>query len=391
VRRASPERGSALIIAMLAMTIMMGLGFAALTFVDGQQRDSAQTRVADSAFNLAEGVLDTQVYLLSHRFPGSAGTARPASCTQATAVVGCPDPVQVGKSFVSGDGAAGATWSTMVRDNGGQAASFYSDAVAAGQPTWDANHDGRVWARAEAIVAGRRRAVVALVEVQRIDSSLLFSRNVITSGWFQTSNNGKKVIVDTQGSSAQPAPVAVRCLVRVPSCLDYQASKGQISPDTTTTGYAGGNALTADRLDTLRARAIADGTHYASGCPANPSGTVVVIENGNCSYNNSVGACCNSAAAPGVLVVVNGTFSLGGNIVYRGIVYLANQQNSLGVVLSLGGTSGIDGAVAVDGTGGVSAGSSGVNITFASSVFNTVVGYGTAGVIQNTWRELTGV
>ncbi len=389
MRGASPERGSALIIAMLAMTIMMGLAFAALAFVDGQLRDSAQTRVADSAFNLAEGVLDTQVYLLSHRFPGSAGTAHPASCTQATAVAGCPDPAQVSSSFSAGDWAAGAAWTTMVRDNGGQATSFYSDAVAGGQPTWDANHDGRIWARAEAIVNGRRRAIVALVEVQRVDSSLLFSHNAITSGWFRTTNNGNKVIVDTQGTSAQPAPVAVRCLLRIPSCLGYQTGKGQISPDTTETAYAGGNALTADRLDTLRTRAIADGTYHASGCPANPSGAVVVIENGDCSYNNSAGPCCNSAAAPGVLAIVNGTLSLTGNTVYHGVVYMANQQNSPGVVLSLNGTAGIYGAVAVDGPGGLLAGSSGVNISFARSVFNSVVGYGTAGVIQNTWRELT--
>ena len=254
-----------------------------------------------------------------------------------------------------------------------------------GTPTTTAG-SGRAPKRSSTAAGAR---IVALVEVQRVDSSLLFSHNAITSGWFRTTNNGNKVIVDTQGTSAQPAPVAVRCLLRIPSCLGYQTGKGQISPDTTETAYAGGNALTADRLDTLRTRAIADGTYHASGCPANPSGAVVVIENGDCSYNNSAGPCCNSAAAPGVLAIVNGTLSLTGNTVYHGVVYMANQQNSPGVVLSLNGTAGIYGAVAVDGPGGLLAGSSGVNISFARSVFNSVVGYGTAGVIQNTWRELT--
>jgi hypothetical protein len=388
VSRASAERGSALIIAMLTMTIMMGLGFATLSFVDGQQQAAARSQVSDSAFNLAEGVLDTQVYLLSHSWPGGSSTARPAACTQLNAVAGCPNPTQVRASFVSPDAAATAAWTATVVDNGGSAASFYSDAVAAGQPTWDANADGRVWVRAEALVGARRRTLVALVEVQAADSSLMFAHNVITAGWFQTTNNGKKVIVDTQGGSAQPAPVAVRCLTRLPTCLGYQAAKGQVAPDTTQTGYDGGNALTADRLDTLRARAISAGTYYASGCPANPSGAVVFVESGNCAYNNSAGACCNSVAAPGVLVIVSGSLSLGGNIAFNGIVYLVNQQNSSLALLSLSGTASVDGAVAVDGAGGVLAGSSGRNVAFASGVFNRLIGYGTVGVIQNTWREL---
>jgi hypothetical protein len=382
------ERGSALVIAMLVMMVLLALGLAALSLADGQQQDAARSRVADSAFNLAEGVLDTQVYLLSHFWPGSAGTARPATCTQAVLVAGCPDATQVRASYDGGDWTAGVAWTTMVRDNGGAATSFFNATLVAGQPSWDANHDGRMWTYAQALVHGRKRTLVALVEVQHVDNSLLFSHNAITAGWFQTTNSGNKVIVDTQGSSAQPAPLAVRCTTRTNACLGYEAGKGQIAPDTTQTGYSGGNALTLDRLDTLRTRAIAESTYYASGCPADPSGAVVFIENANCAYNNSAGACCNSASAPGVLVVANGTLSLTGNIVFNGVIYMANQQNSAGVVLSLNGTSGINGAIAVDGPGGLIAGSSGLNVTFASGVFNVLTGFGTAGVIQNTWREL---
>ncbi len=386
----SSERGSALLIAMLAMVVMMGLGIATLSFADGQQQDAARARIADSAFNLAEGVLDTQVYLLSHNWPGSAGTARPAMCTQATVVSGCPHPTQVRASFAAGDWGTDATWITRIRDNGGSAGSFFNDAVTAQQPSWDANADGRVWTWAQAVVRGRKRTLVALVEVQRVDNSLQFAHNAITAGWFQTTNNGRKVIVDTRGDSAQPAPVAVRCLTRTPACLGYESGKGQIAPDTTQTAYAGGAALTPDRLDTLRSRAIAEGTYWASGCPANPSGRIVFLENGACAYNNSAGPCCNSAQVPGVLVIANGTLALTGNIVYHGIVYMVNQQNSSGVVLSLNGTAGIKGAIALDGPGGLLAGSSGLNLTYAVHVFNALDGFGTAGVIQNTWRELAG-
>src|SRR5947208_12453069 len=94
-------------------------------------------------------------------------------------------------------------------------------------------------------------------------------------------------------------------------------------------------------------------TYHAHGCPANPSGRVVFIENGNCSWNDSAGPCCNSATAPGLLIVNNGTISLNGNIAYWGVVYGANAQHTTGTVVSLGGTVTIEGAVAVDGDGGV--------------------------------------
>lgn len=387
--RARSQDGAALVTAIFVMATMLVLGLPALSYVDSQQRASGSQRSSDAAFNLAEGVLETQVYLLSRAWPGSQAGARPAPCSSAAPSAGCPDPAHVSDGFVSPDVAAGASWSTTIRDNGQAAASYYSDEITANQPTWDANGDGRMWTRAQATARGRTRTIVALVQVRSVDLSLLFPHNVVTAGWVQTTNNGRKVIIDTEGTAAQPAPVAVRCTNREPACLGYEVDKGQIAPDTTQTGYSAGNALSTERLDALRARAIATGSYYASGCPANPSGPLVFVENGNCSYNNSAGPCCNSAAAPGIFVIANGTLALGGNTRYHGIVYLANQQQSDQVVLSITGTAAVDGAVAVDGSGGVFAGASAVNITYDSTAYNRLSGYGTAGIIQNTWREIT--
>lgn len=386
--RARSQDGSALITAILVMATMLILGLPALSYVDGQHKASGSQRSSDAAFNLAEGVLETQVYLLSRNWPGSQATAHPAPCSSTAPSAGCPAPAQITASFTSPDWATGAAWTTTIRDNGQSAANFYSDAITADQPTWDSNGDGRMWTRAQASARGRTRTLVALVQVRTVDLSLLFPKNVITAGWVQTTNNGHKVIVDTKGSSAQPAPVAVRCSTRDTACLGYEAQKGQISPDTTQTGYSAGNALSAERLDALRTRAIATGSYYASGCPSNPSGPIVFIESGNCSYNNSAGPCCNTPTAPGILVIANGTLALAGNTQYNGIVYLANQQNSEQAVLSISGTAAIAGAVAVDGPGGVLAGASAVNITYANSAYNHLHGYGTAGIIQNTWREI---
>jgi hypothetical protein len=111
----------------------------------------------------------------------------------------------------------------------------------------------------------------------------------------------------------------------------------------------------------------------------------VFIESGNCSYNTGS---ANTSADPGFLVIATGTLSLGGNFTYYGVVYAANLQASTGNVVSLGGTSQINGAVAVDGGGGVSAGSSKANIVYDPNAFNAVQGYASAGLVQGTWREI---
>ena len=42
----------------------------------------------------------------------------------------------------------------------------------------------------------------------------------------------------------------------------------------------------------------------------------------------------------------------------------------------------------MDGNGGVYAGSAGDNIVFYAQAFENISAVGTAGVVQNTWREI---
>jgi len=77
-----------------------------------------------------------------------------------------------------------------------------------------------------------------------------FPKNVLTAGYFTTTNNGKKVIVNTAGNPAgTPGTLAVRCNVSGQtypnSCLNYDPTRGQVSPDTKQDGYSGGNALSS--------------------------------------------------------------------------------------------------------------------------------------------------
>lgn len=383
-RRLRREDGWILVTSISVMALMTIMGLGIYGYADGQTQQSAGQRIGESSFNLAEGALSAQVFRLSRQWPGTAGGAYPASCSQASSGTQCPDPTAMWRNFDNPDFTAQAGWVTSVRDNGGSAGNFYSDSLTNAQPRWDANGDGKLWVRSQALVRAKRRTLVALVRVEEVLEQ--FPKNVVTAGRFGTTNNGNKVIVDTKGQSAQAVPLAVRCHGRSQSCLGYQASKGQVSPDTTQDGYSGGAALEADALERFRARAMANGTYYSS-CPSSLSGQVVFVEQGNCSYNGGTG---NSATAPGLLIIVNGTLSLGGNSSFYGIVYMRNAQGSSGDVVSLGGNSLIQGAVAIDGDGRLSAGSSKLNLIYDDRGFQVMRSYGSAGIIQNTWREIRG-
>ena len=65
--RLSSERGSALVTALLVTMLFMMLGLATVSLVDTQQRESGRERVRESSFSLAEGALNSQIYLLSRQ------------------------------------------------------------------------------------------------------------------------------------------------------------------------------------------------------------------------------------------------------------------------------------------------------------------------------------
>jgi hypothetical protein len=288
---------------------------------------------------------------------------------------------------------SGTTWSwtTEVHDNNAPTTTYYNDSATStrGQPGYDANGDAAVWVRAQGIVRGRKRTIVSLVKTQQIRSN--FPKNVITAGYFATTNNGKKVIVNTAGNPAgTPGTLAVRCNVSGQaypnSCLNYSPAKGQVSPDTKQDGYTGGNALSSTDLDLMKARAQALGSYYTS-CPSSLTGALVFIQGpSNCTYNNNVDY--NSASNTGFVIIANGTLTFSGGVAYYGLVYAPNLQNSAGIVVTITGNALVSGGVAIDGAGGISVGNSGNNLVFDSNVFNKVIANGTVTQVQSGWREI---
>jgi hypothetical protein len=405
-RRLGREDGSALVIAMFAIAMMLMIGLATHSLVDTQQSQANRQHVGEAGFRLANAALNQQMFQLGAVWPGGSATAYPSSCTSsAGAGAPCPTAAALSSSFTGPEYATGTCpggltngWRTYVRDNGGGATSYYDPAVVPNQPSYDANADGSVWVRADATARCRTRSTVALVRLSRVP--LPFPRNVITANWISLTNLGRKVIVDTLGryaqppsarppDNAQPGGVAARCVSAPTPCVNYDPNKGQIVPDTVQSGGAGSSATMSDEQVAglkLQADTNVPRSYYPAGqCPPSLTGQLVFVEDltGCPQYRGG-----NSKDAPGVLVFMRGTLSLTGNDVFYGVVYAGNKQNSSGAVVSLNGTSAIQGSIVVDGPGGVSAGSSRTNVVFDPRAFSLLQSLANATMVPNTWRQL---
>jgi Tfp pilus assembly protein PilX len=410
MRRSRGEEGWALVIAMLVMVVMAGFAATTIGFVGQESRQSAVGRTRETAFNYAEAALNAQIHALAlpGQWPASAAAPYPSACTQATTGDGrCPSAAMLRALFPSPDTNAGVTFSTIVRDNSApndsSAQTFWRDALITTAPSYDANGDGKLWARAEATAGGRTRTMVALVGVERQMETIPHA--TILAGRLSISNLGNKTIIDSKGGSATAGPVEVRCTPtsgEVADCLghaigqngiktmaDLQAKLDQqVTPNSTVYGYAGGPALSPDAIDRFRQEAVSSGTYYTS-CPASLAGAVVFVETPNaCAYTGN--AVYNSQGSPGVLIVTQGPLTLGGTVNYFGVVYQANTNGATGGLVNLQGNAEVRGGVIVDGNGTVVAGSSGTNVVYDDSAYNAVQTFGNAGLIQNTWREING-
>jgi len=402
----SDEGGWALFTAITLMVVMLGISTATFGYVDSQTAQSRTGRVKETAFNLAEAAMNAQIFQLARDWPaaGSATNQYP-TCTQSSTATRCPSSTQLRDLFTSPDVDGTATWSTTVRDNNTNASqNFYSDTLTASAPGYDANGDGQMWVRSQGRAKGKTRTIVALVRAQEQAEDL--PRGALISGRLDISNSGHKIIIDAQGGSSQSGLVAVRCtpqLLETTPCLGHALGGGllstalasldallnfQINPNITQTGYGTAPAMTAEARARMKNTAIANGTYYASGCPtaAGLSGQIVYIENGDCFYTSNTQF--NSPASPGMVIVANGSLYLGGTTNFYGIIYHANESASSATAVQIQGNAVVTGGVLVDGQATTIAGSSKLNIRLDLNAYNKVRSYGSAGVVQNTWREI---
>jgi Tfp pilus assembly protein PilX len=397
-RLRTDERGHALVPAMLIMVILLSFGIATAAAIDTDQADSRRERERESSFQLTEGVLTAQIYQLSTAWPSATSastgaTAYAGACSGTATGTGCPNAAAVAAQLEGVDYTDDTTWVTQVRDNGGASPNYWTDALLATQPSRDANDDNFLWVRAEGIVQGRRRTLVALVEAENVTVS--FPHATLVAGHFATSNNGNKTIIDTNGESNQftSGDIIVRCDLAAAGCADYEKAKGQVSPDTVQSNPTQPRAVSVDGLELLRERAKREGNYYSGCAPSlagDQPGELVFMENATgCSdYNGE--ATYNTAAKPGYVVIARGVLpKINGNVTFHGIFYHANLDNSSGNLMELSGNVAVYGSVVIDGPGGLLAGQSKTNLVYDPNVFNGLKAFGTAGIVQNTFREIT--
>ena len=304
--------------------------------------------------------------------------------------------------------------------------------------TRDFDRDRQLWVQARTVVRGKVRNIVALLKLEELAEDV--PRAAVASGALTVTNNNN---TDRPTVAGNDGGVFVSCNTANPFCADYPANSQTGASDVQPTPVSDSDRkplMTAEQLARMKERAMTDNTYFA-GCPdskANLTGRVVWVEgclsgfkaasslpSGPCQPAGSPpppddrlsGDCINTISNPGILIWHCGSASFSGGQTYVGLLYMVNSSDRLtsaeadrctktvGVdqigngtcpknastvtdVLEIGGNFHIWGAVAVDGPGCFRAGSSGLNVYYDSNVFSAVRSYGTAGLVQNTWREL---
>jgi Tfp pilus assembly protein PilX len=406
--RARDEQGFVLVSAVVLLTVMMGLGLGLLLFADNQQHAASAEQGSEEAFNIAEAALNAQVGQVSRSWPGEAAEALPSSCTAATSTStnGCPASGSLSVGYpkagsgtcptgTKGDAWGSALsnqWTTYVRAATSEGTFFNSkteekSATFATPP--GPGQPAKLWVRAVGVAKCRVVTLVTLISQQYITAN--FPKQAVSGNWFETSNNGNKVIVNTQGKASQAGGVSMRCTEPHPTpCENYDAAHGQVSPDTTNAAPSPSPTLSATQLEAFKEQAKWAKAYFGPGeCPSSMeelSGLPAYVT-GPCDLSYDKGT-ANSAASPGFLIILNGTLSLNGNSQLFGAIYAVNQQNSAAAVVTVHGTTQVVGSITVDGNGGISFGSSAENMEYDPGVIADILTYAGATPTRNSFRVL---
>jgi hypothetical protein len=446
------EDGWTVVTAIILMTVMLGAGLATATMVDTQAKQSAATRQRDTAFNLAEAALNAQVYALSLRWPGYGYNAAPAyaghACSNAGAepVAGarpvtqqeiaaatplCPSPATLAPLLNNTDAQGSSSWATWVYDDPSPTSSaadrgkHYSDALVStgdtitapagtvptqGGVAYDSNKDGKLWIKATATVRGRTRTLVSLVKVHTLQRDVI--KTAFMAGSLDFSNNGNHsgYFID-QTASGSPSGITVRCdpyADTSASCLGYPIQGtnnwnaklgGAIDPPTYSATPGAPNAADAAALDELMQTALADKTHY------DPVGPRTCSELGqppafdfNVLYIKDCGliSWSSNATIPlegqGTIILDNTRIRIAGSMTIKGVVY-SRRPPATPPAVEMSGCTQIHGGLIVDDLGAATIGSCSQadrpQLLFEGTAFDAFKTYASAGIIKNTWRELT--
>jgi len=371
------EEGAALLTAIVAVTLMATVGFSLLSVVDSQTKETRTERASESAFNLAEAVLNAQAFLAGRNWPRStaqmpapATAAAPCSGQTMAGTLAVPaasvtmrDQIQNMLAQTYRGATAGSQWWVTACEEGGRNAwdasllngLAYDPSVVA-SPTAKPR---RMWIRAEAEVGGRRRAVVGLVQAGQAP---VFPSNlaVVTGkvGADLTTTSGQLLtgavvgpLLGTLTGGGQPliqGPVGLRCSlldnVELLGCLSglFKATTmltvAPILQANNFVDFRSDTAISAEQLALLRQQAQETGTYYATtsggvggvangaAClPAGSAGKIVFIE----QVGDGTGSCIlstNANPSATALIVGAGGVRVQGNGTFTGVIYALHRK-----------------------------------------------------------------
>jgi hypothetical protein len=294
-------------------------------------------------------------------------------------------------------------------DNGVTPSNNFADAQSPAV-RYDANGDKKVWVKASATVRSRTRTVVGLMQLEQL--TLPFPRFVVQS--YSLNLKDKPGAVNTNGGGA----VHLGCSGYGSGCANWDPNGGAVVGGTQFGFGSNLQALTDSQQAALKTAAKTEG-HYceipgnasdtnslspgftctAAGCPVeignttgSGDGWIVWADGptGQCKYNG--GTNYNSLAKPGMLVIGQGPgwIEVTGNATFYGVLYAVNRQKvSTPALLQWHGNGSMVGAAASDFNGSIDmCCSSQADFTFDANALKGVKVNGTAGLAQNTWREL---
>lgn len=410
------EQGFALASAIMLLAVIMALGLGLLLFTDNQQKASGREQASETAFNVAEAALDAQIGQVSANWPVAENpvaskTETRCEATNSTSTNGCPTkssmevayPASAAKCTTKGvprdawraGGETSSEWTTYVRDDANFETAYFNSATEREALNYDANGDNKLWVRAVGLVQCRLVTVVALISRQEISAN--FPTTMMSANWFKTGNKGKgsEVIVEgknPEGGASQNGEVMMRCngFTEVAECENYregQILNAKINPPP----GAPTPTLTATQLAAFRQQAEYEHAYYGPGvCPTGlPSGKPVYVT-GPCTVSGGLKEVGNSTVKPGFLIIVNGTFELGGQAEFWGTVYCVNKQESSGIVVKVGGNASLKGEIVVDGNGGMEVGENHQrNVEYDPRSAGELKIYAGATPTRNTFRVLT--
>jgi hypothetical protein len=380
------ERGSILVTAILVTVVTLSLGLALMSLNDVQARQSSAERTRDQAFNLAESVLTSEAYALSHAWPvtalaapsatGSVGTSAPCTSAGFGAAIGAVPVAGSATARIAANLSAtysdaaytAATWQVNVCDDtpvaAGVTPTWSSSVLHVSNVNYDSNANNKLWVHAQATVGGLTRAVVGLVDVGTtaplptgfglINGSMSVDMNMVAGGAPSASVlSGLTNLLLGTSNPLLTGRIGIRCGIFDPllvvNCLGGNGLAG------TSNALLGGavlssqynqfpsdTAVSASTIDQFRSQAIATGTYVASTAgttsPTNPPACTVPAGNSSSRiwFIEQVGTGDQYCKIPGNLSPEPTLIVVGkGRVVIRGSNSQSSPQTLTSVVYAL--------------------------------------------------------